>query len=304
MQRFIRMLAIGALVAAGGAAPAIAASSLPPLPAAASTFRSGSLRIQQYGNGPRALIFIPGLSCGPWSWAEQITHFSPAYTVYALTLDGFDGRAWHPRRDLFARFDRDFWQFIASRHLVKPVVVGHSLGGTLAIALAESHPKRLAGVIALDGLPVFPTLAMAGAAARAAAAEHLQRQVAGETPAQLLQYEAGFMKQIGTTQTQLVMPLARAAANSSPAAIGAWGAADLAHDGRPELAKAAVPLLELMPYAKPSPYSENATLRFYRMLLNGAPMATVEPIPNARHFAMIDQPAAVDAAITRFLAAH
>lgn len=285
-------------------AAAFAFSLLSSVPAAtrAASFDSGVIHVETSGNGPRALIFIPGLSSGPWSWAEQTQRFSKDYTVYSLTLDGFDGRPWVPNDDLFAAFDRDFWAFVADRKIQKPVVIGHSLGGTLAIALAESHPERLAGVVALDGLPIFPALAMASQSAREAAASKTGAQVAGETHAQLLAYEVGFMRSIGTISPGRVQSLAEHCATSDPKAVGAWAQADLMHDLRPQLKNATVPIVELMPYAAPSPYTEAQTQAFYRMLLAGAPNATVEAIPNARHFAMIDQPAEVDAAITRFLA--
>ena len=277
-----------------------AASFFTALPTPSASFDYGTIHVDRYGGGGKAIVFIPGLGCGPWSWSEQIARFSKTNTVYALTLDGFDGRPFVESPDPLAAFDRDFWSFAAAQHVSKPVVIGHSLGGTLGFALAESHPERLAGVIALDGLPVFPMLAQSTDAQRTAAAGQM-RAIAAESRDQVLAYERGFMKQIGTTHDDLVEPLAQAAAKSDPRAIAAWGAADLAADLRPGLAKASLPIEELMPYAQPTPYTEAQTLAFYRMLLDGAPSASVVPIDGARHFAMIDQPQAVDDAITQFL---
>ncbi len=284
-------------------AGAIANAALPTLPPASASFDSGMLHVDRYGNGAKSIVFIPGLGCGAWSWAEQIRHFSSSYTVYAVTLSGFDGRAFTPQSDLFAAFDRDFWTFAQSQHLDKPVVIGHSLGGTLGFVLAESHPERLAGVIALDGLPVFPMLAQSTPAQRDAAATNLASSLAHQTHDELVAYEVSYMKQIGTVNDDLDAPVASLVAKSDPNAIAAWGAADLRSDLRAGLAKADVRMLELMPYAQPSPYSKEQTLGFYRMLVAGAPHADVVAIDGARHFAMLDQPQAVDDAITRFLAA-
>lgn len=276
------------------------AAALPALPAPAASFDIGTIHADRYGNGARTLIFIPGLGSGPWSWAEQISRFSQGYTVYALTLDGFDGRPYTPQADLIAAFDRDFWTLLQTEHIDKPVVIGHSLGGTLGFELAVTHPDRLAGVIALDGLPVFPTLAYANDAKRAAAARQMNA-IAGESHDQLVQYDTAFMKQIGTMHAELIAPSVVELAKSDPKAIAAWGAADVSRDLRPQLAQANVPILELMPYAQPSPYTQAQTLAFYQMLVSKAPQCTVDAIPGARHFAMLDQPTAVDAAITRFL---
>jgi pimeloyl-ACP methyl ester carboxylesterase len=278
------------------------AATLAALPAPAESFDIGSLHVDRFGNGPRTLIFVPGLASGPWSWAAQIARFSTGYRVYALTLDGFDGRAYVPQPDLVASFTRDFWSLLEERRIVRPVVIGHSLGGTLVIALAEQHPERLAGVIALDGLPVFPTVAQQTAEQRAATAAAFAAQIRSQTPAQVLASEVTYMQTLGTIDPALVQPVAEREARSDAHAIAAWAQIDLSFDLRPELPKANVALLELMPYAPNGPYTEDQTLEFYRALLAGAPKATVEPIKGAKHFAMLDQPASVDAAIGRFLA--
>jgi len=74
--------------------PMPANATVPPhLPAAQSSFDSGSLHADVYGTpGKRALILIPGLDCGPWVWGNEVRRFGPSYTIYALTLPGFDGR--------------------------------------------------------------------------------------------------------------------------------------------------------------------------------------------------------------------
>jgi pimeloyl-ACP methyl ester carboxylesterase len=126
-------------------------------------------------------------------------------------------------------------------------------------------------------------------------------QIAAQTPDQVKAYELNYMQTIGTVDAGIAPELATKCAQSDPKAIAAWIAADLSADLRPTLKNATLPLLELMPYAAPSEYTQEQTLAFYQMLLAGAPSAKVVPITGARHFAMIDQPAAVDAAITQFL---
>lgn len=304
MRTLFAALAFAALCwnLASHSAAANATVTLPTLPQASETFDVGTLHVQRFGNGAHTIIFIPGLGCGPWSWAEQIAHFSASDTVYALTLPGFDGRPISGEQNLFGAFTHDFWSLLDERHIAKPIVVGHSLGGTLGIALAEDHPERLAGVVALDGLPIFPTLVQASSTERMAQAKALSQSIATETRAQELAYEIRFMQTIGTIQPDLVAPTAQLEANSDPKGVAAWLSADLNADLRPALAKATVPIAELMPYAKPSPYTKEQTLGFYQMLFTGAPKVSVVPIDGARHFAMLDQPQAVDAAITQFLA--
>src|SRR5271165_2434681 len=116
------------------------AAEITPLPKPDASFTSGSLHVDRYGSTGTPLIFIPGLGAGPWSWSEQIAHFSKDHTVYALTLTGFDGTTFVPACDLFNSFETDFWFMLDTQKIEKPIVIGHSLGGTLAFALASSYP--------------------------------------------------------------------------------------------------------------------------------------------------------------------
>ncbi len=300
MNRFSRALCAAVLCFTALSPANSQATTLDALPQPTATFDVGIIHVARYGSGPTNVIFIPGLTCGPWEWAHQIAFLSQHDTVYALTLSGFDDIPYTLSGDPFDAFSRDFWTLLDTRNIARPVVIGHSLGGTLAIALAEQHSDRLTGIVALDGLPVFPTLAQADAATRSKFAKGAAAQIAAETHDQILAYEKQYM-QTATTDASLVEPTAELEARSDPKGIAAWIDADLTQDLRPNLAQITIPFVELMPYAQPSPYTQAQTLAFYQSLVAGAPHVTLVPIPNARHFAMLDQPQAVDDAIAAFL---
>ena len=57
----------------------------------------------------------------------------------ALSLPGFDGRAATGKTPLFATLSADFWKMLVDRKIDAPVLVGHSLGGTLAFLLADAE---------------------------------------------------------------------------------------------------------------------------------------------------------------------
>ncbi len=300
MIRTLRALLAAALFFNVASSPALA-SAIAPQPHPAESFDSGMLHVDRYGSGAKTIVFIPGLASGPWTWYEQIARFSPSYTVYAITLPGFDGRPATSESDLLSAFTRDFWAMLAQRHIDKPVIVGHSLGGTLSILLAEQHPERLAGIVAVDGLPVFPAAAQSTPAQRASTAKTIEAQLAPMPHDGFVQYERNYMATIGTTDASFAPVLGDLVAKSDPKAVGAWAAADLNADLRPGLSKITIPFEEIAPYAAPSPYSESDTLAFYKMLVAGAPKAQVVSISPARHYVMLDQPAKFDAALTQFL---
>jgi pimeloyl-ACP methyl ester carboxylesterase len=277
------------------------AAPIAPAPAPVASFQSGIIHVDRYGSGTQSMVLIPGLGSGPWAWYGTIAHFAPHYTIYALTLAGFDGQPASKATPLFATFENDFWKMLADQKIDKPVVIGHSLGGTLAIALAEQHPERLAAVVAVDGLPYFPLPGAMTPQQRAAQAEKLQATLAALTPAQDLAYQKSYAATIGTNDPALVEPIAKLEASSDPAALGAWMAEDLSADLRPDLRNITIPFFEIMPFQPGGPYTQEQTQAFYASQLTGAPAAKVIPIAPSRHFAMLDRPDEFYAAIAQIL---
>ena len=301
-NRIAAALALVALVAL--AAPAHAAT-LPPAPTPSASFDSGMLHVDRYGSGPQNLILIPGLGSGPWSWYGTIAHFSPKYTIYALTLAGFDGRPTTTETPLMEAFSNDFWQMLSSHDIKSPVVIGHSLGGTLAFLLAEQHPERLRAIIAADGLPIFPLLASKTVAERTSIANQAAGMYGALSAAGALSYETNFMQTVGTNDPDLVSPTAKLEASSDPKAVAAWLQADLIADLRPLLTAVSIPALEIMPYdpsvGAKAGFTQDQGVAFYRSLLSGAPHATVVSIGPSKHFVMLDQPDKFYAAVQQFL---
>jgi len=295
----------------GFAIPALSAAAPATQPFASSpkpveSFDAGMLRVDKFGSGKQAIVLIPGLGSGPWVWYGTIEKFSPASTIYVLTLPGFDGRAAAEEKSLFATFARDFWAMLEARKIDRPLVVGHSLGGALAIALAEEHPERLAGIVAADGLPVFPTLANATPAQREATAKQMAGMFATLSKEASLMAQRGYMNSVGTNKPELVEPVATLQARSDPKAMAAWMQELLERDLRPDLGKITIPFVEIMPHdpvdaKRPGGQTQEQKLTLYKSLVTGAPDARVVVISPARHFVMLDQPEPFHQAIADML---
>lgn len=291
-----------ALAPAGAAAAALSAA-----PNVDASFDGGSIAIDRYGKGD-PIVLLPGLTTGTWEWYDTIRHLEAHHTVYAISLPGFNGRA-PVNPPLFDRFSSDFWSFINTQHVTRPVIIGHSLGGTLAILLGEQHPERLRGIIALDGMPIFPGMERVTAEQRAGGAQQAATQIAAETHDQLLQYEKMYMHGPGgVIDPALADQLADLEARSDPGATAEWLREDLGSDLRPDLAKITVPLLEIAPFNQPdlanslNPYTADQKAQYYQSLLAGAPKLQVVSLAPARHFAMFDQPQQFFAIVDAFLA--
>jgi pimeloyl-ACP methyl ester carboxylesterase len=306
MIRLANRIAVAlTLVALATIAAPASAATLPPAPTPSASFDSGMLHVDKYGSGPQNLILIPGLGSGPWSWYGTIGHFSQYFTVYSVTLAGFDGTPAPSQTPTFEAFASDFWQMLSTHNIASPVVVGHSLGGTLAIYLAEQHPERLRAIVAADGLPVFPLLSTKTTDERTVIAKQAAGAYAGSSPAAALAYETRYMQNIGTLDPELVAPTAKLEASSDPKIVAAWLQADLIADLRPDLSKITIPMLEIMPYdpemGSKAGFTQDQGVAFYTSLLKGAPQATVIAIGPSRHFVMLDRPEQFYVAVHKFI---
>jgi len=284
---------------------ALSAPAAAPVPSA--TFDVGSIHVQEYGSGARTLVFIPGLTCGPEEWSGEIARLAPKYRIYALTLPGFDGRP-AIAGPLFQTVTGDFWKFVSLKGIEKPIVIGHSLGGTMGFMLATQQPARLGGVIALDGLPIYPSDVFSTPAKVKAAADAGAAAMAAQTQAQFAAYEHDRTLPYLVTAPADVDAIAAYAGKADPKATAEWFREDIELDLRPDLAKADVPIVLLAPYdaTLEGTYLPTAEAKrsFYAGIVKNAPHASVVVIPNARHFAMYDRPQetsdAIDAALASF----
>ena len=268
----------------------------------AERFEVRGVLVERHGNGGRPLILIPGLASGSWVWQDTIRAFAADHTIYVLTLPGFDGRpAAGPAPLANARAAIE--QLILSRRLDKPVLIGHSLGSTLSLAVAEDRPGAVGGVIGIDGLPVMPGTEQMPAPARAQAAQRMQAAMASQAPATFASQQQAYMRTTGVLDMGTAEELAKLSARSDPASAGQYVADDVALDLRPGLTSITAPVLMLVPfYDQDNPgLGESEKVAYYRSLMDGTPRLQVTAIAPARHFAMIDQPDMVNAAIGAFL---
>ncbi len=266
------------------------------------------LKVERHGDHGRPVILIPGLAGGPWVWQQTIASLEKDHVVYAVTLAGFDGMPVPPDGgNLYDRADTSLLQLIRQQKIDRPVLVGHSLGGTLALRFAGEHPELISGAVAVDGLPLFPGMDRVSAEQRIAMAAGMRKQMESATPEQFKAQQLDYMQKIGVMDPALAARYAPFNARSDIKATAEYMAEDLAADGRPGLKHANAPILEISPYNAPDfshppmVMSEAQKTSYYQSLLANAPNAKVVSISPSRHFVMLDQPAKFQQVLDDFL---
>jgi hypothetical protein len=116
-----------------------------------------NLYFEQAGRGDPPLVFVHGWCCDRTFFQPQFDHFQASHAVARLDLRGC-GRSDRPADgyDIPALADDVAW-LCREVGIPRPVVVGHSLGGMIAIELAARHPSLPTAVVAVDPGAISPT---------------------------------------------------------------------------------------------------------------------------------------------------
>ncbi|AGA77270.1 alpha/beta fold hydrolase [Echinicola vietnamensis] len=97
------------------------------------------------GHG-KPVIFIHGFCQTKEMWKKFIEVFSGRYRVLCPDLPGFGESRWYEESISLEQTAEMLRDWIDTLGLEKPVVIGHSLGGYVALALAELMGEKLGGL--------------------------------------------------------------------------------------------------------------------------------------------------------------
>jgi pimeloyl-ACP methyl ester carboxylesterase len=111
---------------------------------------------ERAGSGEPELLFVHGWCCDWTAFKPQFDYFAPTHTVTAVDLRG-SGKSDCPERGYHIRdFADDLARFCDQVAIEKPVVVGHSLGGMIAVELAARYPSVPRALVLVDPGPIDP----------------------------------------------------------------------------------------------------------------------------------------------------
>ena len=112
-----------------------------------------AFQVKVTGHG-QAMILIPGVSSSGETWDTTVAHYQSRFQCHVLTVAGFAGVPRVPA-PILDRVRDGLADYIRKNKLEKPVIVGHSLGGFLALALAAKYPNLPGKLVIVDSYPFF-----------------------------------------------------------------------------------------------------------------------------------------------------
>jgi pimeloyl-ACP methyl ester carboxylesterase len=132
------------------------------------------LAYTEAGRGGPPIVFIHGMTCDHSDFAPQFEYFRQRHRVIALDLRGH-GASDAPEGDYtMAALAEDVLWLCDELGVHKPIVVGHSMGGVIALEIGARHPEAATAIALLDSPilippPVAEALAPLGGALRSPA---------------------------------------------------------------------------------------------------------------------------------------
>lgn len=282
---FSRWIFILALVLALPAArPALAQTAPTPHPA---------FDVTVTGHG-RPVILLPGLTCPGAVWDETVARYQGQYQCHVVSLAGFGGVG--PRQPVPAHLLQDtrdqLLAYIKAQKLRRPVVIGHSLGGFLALWMAATDPTALGPLEIVDSLPFIAAIQNPAATAEMARpqAEQLRQQLSrGHQPLAASRQIAAAL----VTDSARVSQVARWSQASDPATVAQAMYDMYTTDLRADVARIQQPVLVLGSWAGYQQYGatkEGVRTTFTQQYAQ-LPQARVELSEAGRHFLMYDDTA-------------
>jgi pimeloyl-ACP methyl ester carboxylesterase len=106
------------------------------------------------GEGDIDLVFIHCWGCDRSFWREQLDHFADldAYRVVSLDLPGHGASGTDRESWQVADLGADVKAVVDELGLERVVLIGHSMGGPVALYAAQLMPEKVRGIVCIDTL--------------------------------------------------------------------------------------------------------------------------------------------------------
>jgi len=241
------------------------------------------IRYRVYGKGEPTLVFIHGWSCDSGYWDQQLNELAQFYTVVTLDLAGH-GRSQgkKTRKDWsMANFGSDVAAVVKAVGAPRVILVGHSMGGPVALEAARQLKGKVIGIVGVDSLRDIATPFPKETTDPLLAS---MRQDFAKATADLVEKKFFTDKTDPIVKKWIIKDMSQAPSKVAIPALEGL----LAMDYQAALADLDLPIVAIN--SDPPPTDEAAIRRI-------EPRFRVVRIAGTGHFLMLERPAAVNAAL-------
>lgn len=296
MRTGMMLAGIGATLALLSASPAQSA----PLPVTAD---QNGISVLVQGTGTD-IILIPGFASSYEVWADLASRLRQNHRLHLVQVAGFAGSTavTHLDGQVVAPTVEAIAEYIRSQRIEAPVIIGHSLGGEVALMLGARHPDQVGRLMIVDAMP-FYTLLFDPTATSETATPHasaMRNAMLAATPEQAEAMQQASIARLAKTEG--VRPgLVAAGMNSDRKTMADAMYELMVTDLRPELGRIKVPVQVVYAYDPLYGVEASHIDAMFRDAYASTPDVSFRRIDDSFHFIMLDQPELFADAVITFI---
>lgn len=208
-------------------------------------------------------------------------------------MAGFAGEPPFKKDSILYTVKEELASYIKENKLVKPVIVGHSLGAFVALWLASSYPEIVGKIICVDGVPFLPAMQSPDATSRSANAMALKMKKYMSNPDtnSVKANQKMYLPTMISDTNKIKTVLAWVVASDQPT-IGEVMYEMYSIDLRKEIKNIKTPVLELGTWIAYKDYgaSHESAIARLKSQFKELPSTKIFVSDNSRHFIMYDDP--------------
>lgn len=115
-----------------------------------------AFEVEVIGSG-KDLVLIPGAACSGEVWKTTVAKLKDEYTCHIITLAGYAGVPALKETPILPQYRAGLINYMIA-NTEKPILMGHSIGGFLALQIAAKEQSLLEKVVVVDALPFLLAL--------------------------------------------------------------------------------------------------------------------------------------------------
>ncbi len=104
------------------------------------------------------IIFIHGYASEKSVWNETVNYLKSDFQCHVIQIAGFAGKAPFRSDNYLSKLKDEIAEYIKNKNIGKVIIVGHSMGGFLALWIASEYPNIVSKVVSVDGVPYLSAI--------------------------------------------------------------------------------------------------------------------------------------------------
>ncbi len=110
-----------------------------------------SFTVEIIGKG-RPILYLPGFTVPGSIWKETVNNLTLKRKSYLFSYAGFNGNK-PIEMPWYSRIKNSIINYIKDNNLSDIIIVGHSMGGNLAVGIASELPNKITKIVIVEALP-------------------------------------------------------------------------------------------------------------------------------------------------------